>query len=312
MLKEVIISAFSEGVDKVIVIDNNSENNSRSKLCELQKEIGANKLIVKYLSENTGSSGGFNMGLKVARKCDDCTFVWLLDDDNKASPGSLKKLGMAYNYLGNSSKNILSSSRSDGWSIYHRMGNTGDQFYYTNCFLDFSISRKLADFFCKKSKYMQKYSMNFPIIRAEIAPYGGLFFNIKILDLIGYPNKDYYLYADDHEFTLRMSRLNFNIYICLESKIVDLQDSIKVDNLPTIYSENIGNTKVFYGIRNHTYLSLNEFVNNKIFFYINMVAYMLYSTAISLYYSKNKKLVIRRVIVSIKAIIAGHKKTLSK
>ena len=34
-----------------------------------------------------------------------------------------------------------------------------------------------------------------------VAQYGGLFFNKKLLDVIGYPNEKLYLYCDDYEWT---------------------------------------------------------------------------------------------------------------
>ena len=48
------------------------------------------RLKVIYLDENTGSAGGYKLGLEEAYKCNECEFIWLLDDDNKPQKDSLK------------------------------------------------------------------------------------------------------------------------------------------------------------------------------------------------------------------------------
>ncbi|MFZ8341019.1 hypothetical protein ACO1LU_14805, partial [Staphylococcus aureus] len=41
--------------------------------------------------------------------------------------------------------------------------------------------------------------------RLITAPYSGLIFPVKLLDEVGLPNKDFYLYSDDIDFTLRIT-----------------------------------------------------------------------------------------------------------
>lgn len=91
LLRQVIEAALNEGVDKVIVVDNNSETESRQKLKEYH-DLNKDRVDVLYLSENLGSAGGFKRGLKRAHDDPECEFIWLLDDDNMPCPGSLKVL----------------------------------------------------------------------------------------------------------------------------------------------------------------------------------------------------------------------------
>ena len=91
LLKQVIDGALNEGVAKVIVVDNNSETESRNKLKEYEKSLG-DKIKVLYLDENTGSAGGFKRGLEEAYNDPECEFIWLLDDDNLPLEDSLKSL----------------------------------------------------------------------------------------------------------------------------------------------------------------------------------------------------------------------------
>ncbi len=91
LLRQVIEAAFNEGVDKVIVVDNNSGLESRKRLREYHR-LNKDKVDVLYLSENLGSAGGFKKGLERAYNDSECEFIWLLDDDNLPMPGSLKIL----------------------------------------------------------------------------------------------------------------------------------------------------------------------------------------------------------------------------
>ena len=58
LLNQVIDAALSEGVYKIIVVDNNSELVSRNKLMEYEKLLNG-KIKVLYLDDNYGSAGGF-------------------------------------------------------------------------------------------------------------------------------------------------------------------------------------------------------------------------------------------------------------
>ncbi len=91
LLKQVIDSALSEGVYKIIVVDNNSEPESRNRLKEYEKSLNG-KIEVLYFEDNYGSAVGFKRGLQVAYNEPECEFIWLLDDDNKPMSGSLKIL----------------------------------------------------------------------------------------------------------------------------------------------------------------------------------------------------------------------------
>jgi GT2 family glycosyltransferase len=99
LLKQVVDAALKEGVCKVIVVDNNSEPESREKLREYERELGNQKIKVLYLDDNYGSAGGFKRGLEEAYNDPECEFIWLLDDDNKPMEGALKVLLDFWNSL---------------------------------------------------------------------------------------------------------------------------------------------------------------------------------------------------------------------
>ena len=101
LLKQVIDAALSEGVSKVIVVDNNSDPESREKLREYEQKLGNEKIKVLYLDDNYGSAGGFKRGLGKAYNDPNCEFIWLLDEDNTPNIGvGLKLVSINQNFLG--------------------------------------------------------------------------------------------------------------------------------------------------------------------------------------------------------------------
>ena len=91
LLRQVVDRALEEGVAKVIVVDNNSVEESKNRLQEYEERLQG-KIKVLYLDDNYGSAGGFKRGLQEAYKDNECEYIWLLDDDNVPQKDSLISL----------------------------------------------------------------------------------------------------------------------------------------------------------------------------------------------------------------------------
>jgi rhamnopyranosyl-N-acetylglucosaminyl-diphospho-decaprenol beta-1,3/1,4-galactofuranosyltransferase len=74
-------------VDKIIIIDNNSTDDTSS---FLQEKGYLNRPEIRYvkLAENTGASGGFYTGIQRAQQ-ENTDWIWLLDDDIQPQPTCL-------------------------------------------------------------------------------------------------------------------------------------------------------------------------------------------------------------------------------
>ena len=134
LLKQVIDSALSEGVSKVIVVDNNSVSHCREQLKAYEQDLGSDKIKVLYLDDNYGSAGGFKKGLELAYSDPECEFIWLLDDDNVPLENALKKLLLAYGYLGEDKNNVLISFRDSNPNNMLALSNGKQIGYKKNSF----------------------------------------------------------------------------------------------------------------------------------------------------------------------------------
>jgi GT2 family glycosyltransferase len=317
LLKQVIDAALNEGVYKIIVVDNNSEVESRNKLMEYEKLLNG-KIKVLYLDDNYGSAGGFKKGLEEAYNDSECEFIWLLDDDNKPMDSSLKILLDFWYSLeieNKQEKIALLSYRFKKEQLAKEaiIRNKPELVLgFKNSFLGFHIKelhKKIYRYLQRRFKLEnnvveQRSDKKFGIV--PVAPYGGLFIHKNILNKIGYPNEDFYLYADDHEWSYRITQMGGKIYLILESKIDDLELSWHVsksakDTAFSIISK--GNPqRVYYSVRNRIFFEINNLVDNKMIYWINIFVYLL---LISFSSTKNIKLII-------KAVKDGYKGQLGK
>ena len=140
----------------------------------------------------------------------------------------------------------------------------------------------------------------------QVAPYGGLFFNKEILNHIGYPKTNFFSYADDFDFTLRMTKNNFNIYYCKDYLIKDLELTFDGGNY---FSNKIDEKKIFFQVRNHIYFSRN-FISNKIIYYSNMCIFLFYFTFKNFFLTSNKIFFFKRLYLILKAVRSVNRKRL--
>ncbi len=303
LLKQVIDATLAEGVAKIIVVDNHSVVESREKLKAYEQEIGSDKIKVLYLDDNYGSAGGFKRGLEEAYNDEACEYILVLDDDNLILENSMKKVNYLISYLEDLDNNFLLSfyrgEREDNNRIVKEGWIKG---YLANNFCGFNFAETVKK---KLSKNKKNTLINlFPLQPIQVTAMGGSFFHKSVLEKIGYPKEDFYLYADDHDFSYRFVKSGGHIFLCSELKLEDI-DSTTVSNEGKdigYFDEEFSEYKMYYQIRNHTYFSKN-FIENKILFYGNMSVYLL------LYFKKifktPKKLFFGRYGLLLRAINDG-------
>lgn len=310
LLKQVIDGALYEGVEKVIVVDNNSVPESREKLKSYEKELDR-KIKVLYLDDNYGSAGGFKRGLEVAYNDPECDFILLLDDDNIVAKGSLEKAIYAYKYLGSDTSNILVFVRLFkprnvnaiyfGIPIYKKV----------NAFLGFHICTRMFKKINKKFiKKLYNIEKKFYIVKSQVAPYGGLFFSKNIISAVGYPNEDFFVYADDYEWTYRMTKVGINIHLCSECEVIDIDATwVKGKASNRYYNPQSNELKIYYHVRNNTFFD-KEFVTNKLIFFINLSILISYHFILN--FLRQPVISIKRLKLIIRAIKDGLNSKLGK
>jgi GT2 family glycosyltransferase len=298
-LNKVINRLLKEKIKKLLIISNGSNEHTKKLILNTNKN---KKIKLIILKKNYGSAFAIKKGLKYSLKSN-FKFVLLLDDDNLPALGFKKILERKYQQYGNSFKNIFSPNRYK-LKYYKNLQSKNNQFFFfNNNFIKFNflqiIFHFIKKFFIKKEKLKKNILM-------QVAPYGGLFFNKEVIKSVGYPKTNFFSYADDFDFTLRMTRNNFNIYYCKDYLIEDLDKTLDENNY---FSKKIDEKKIFFQIRNHTHFNRN-FITNKIIYYSNMFIFLFYFALRNFFIIKDKFFFFKRLYLIVKAVKSGDNKKL--
>lgn len=306
-VEEVIQKAFYEGVDEIVLVDNASQVESREYYDNLIKADKRVQLLRN--DENLGSAGGFKAGIEYVIKNLSPDYVWLLDDDNVPQQGSLKTLVDTWYMITNANNVndlVLYSYRGETREPDKRAVIYGDiKGYSKNNFMGFNFFKAVL----QKINKIPRDSINYPVVRVELGPYGGAFFNFNVLEKIGLPKSEFFVYADDHEYTLRLNELGIQQYLVYGSRLKDIDMSFDDDGL---LSPKASNLKVYYTFRNHTYLSQSFITNKAIYIFNKYIFILLLFKNLMLKSFKYKNFAKNRSKLIIKAISDGESSLLGK
>lgn len=193
LLKELINSLKNQTVklEKIIIVNNASSDGTADWLSE-QNDLD----IIEQ--ENTGSSGGQYTGIKRAfdLKMD---WIWVMDDDVIPEPNCLEKLIQNLTI-----KRIHAPLRYSNENIPYL--NDVKHFNLTNPF------KSLWQGVLKNQDIATEY------ISAEGITFEGPIFHRSLIEKIGLPEKNFFIYGDDTDFFIRAKKFGYEIFIVKEAK----------------------------------------------------------------------------------------------
>ena len=194
-------------LSNIYVIDNCSTDGTRDFLRHLNSDI----IKPVFMRENTGGSGGFCKGVKIAY-AEGADWIWIMDDDAYPEKNALRELIQSINELGD------------------------EACYWSNCD---------HDNFVEDNKAVDAWM------------FVGAMISRKVIDVVGIPRGDFFIYYDDLEYSSRIRKKGFPIYKVKKSIIIH-QDAIsdKIFQLNLFGKELViprlpkANWRLYYLIRN--------------------------------------------------------------
>lgn len=283
-----------ELVNNIIVVNNGSLNGN------LTKEILGNSTKVKVLNNlnNCGSASGFAQGLEyIFKNIINSQYIWFLDDDNLPAEGCLQGLITLYEQSGN--KELFSAFRDDRVEL---KSSGSEKKYTSNSFFEFNLKEKFK--LNKKSK-SENNTFSCSRILCDTVPYGGLLLPTAVAQQIGVPNRNYYLYNDDNDYTYRLTKAGYKIYVSFDNEIHDLESSwYRRESVPMFqgfFRTNMLRNGV-YTIRNRTYFEFSNTTNNRLYYLLNIFVYLCY---VLLIYMPKNKVGLKRFILILKMVFRG-------
>jgi GT2 family glycosyltransferase len=249
-VEKAVASAFSAGVKRVVVVDNGS---SPPVTRSLKLRFGKRVSICRY-HQNEGSAPAFKKGILLALQSN-CESILLLDDDNILTSSCCARLRTALAY-----KSTLHGV--DNCMVFaHRPGHVPKkQVGDTNAFLEFhvkDIPNKIKTRLGLKTKAICSLPER-GILRVPHAPYSGLLFFKEVIEKHGLPDERFVLYADDSEFTYRVTAADGFVGLVLDAHLEEMEVSWSLENKKAGFIKTLAisasDFRVYYSTRNRCFL----------------------------------------------------------
>jgi len=204
-----------EFVRTVVVVDNGAREGLAIRLAESK---WATEVVVVGDGINRGSAGGFALGLATARQRARDGYVLMLDDDNELAKGALERL---LQELPSADVPVALLMNRGSRPEIARATTTGERARLANSpYCGYSLGRAII----RRLRYCRGMIEDGDLL-VDYAPYGGLLMSMSVLDAVGLPDRRYYLYVDDHEFTSRIPLSGTPIRLVKNSLLNDLETS---------------------------------------------------------------------------------------
>ena len=228
-------------IDKVFVIDNASNDGTEQFL----KSYQGLPLEAIRQEENTGGAGGFSKGVRLAYE-KGFDWIFLMDDDVFPEPDCLSTL-MKYKLPAMIAvREDINGQLVERSAIEYNLNNP----FYLN------PKRKSIGEFYKNRKNMPE------ILNVDNIAFEGFMVHRDIVQQVGFPDPDYFIFYDDVDYALRIRSLGYTI--------MAVRDAVLVRQLDFNQKAALNSWKAYYMFRNlfhiHYKFGSNIFVRNKPYF----------------------------------------------
>jgi rhamnopyranosyl-N-acetylglucosaminyl-diphospho-decaprenol beta-1,3/1,4-galactofuranosyltransferase len=180
-------------LDEVLVVDNASTDGTGDWLASLDGD----RVLARTLEHNTGGAGGFHEGLRwaVERGAD---LVWLMDDDGLPEPDCLGRLlaragdldfwGPVVVDEADPGRLVFPIRLPGGTRVVHAMGD---------------VRRAAED----------------GLVRGIVIPFNGVLVTRDLVERIGLPRAEFFIWGDDHEYRLRAERAGARVATVVDARL---------------------------------------------------------------------------------------------
>lgn len=235
-------------IDKILVINNGSTDNTEDWLRRHQN--------VSFVSQkNAGGAGGFYTGIKTAFE-EKYSWIWLMDDDGYPKEDALERL----------------------------LEDDDEELCLRNCAVINKEDKK--SFVWKTGNHKTLHDVRDKIIQNVAHPFNGTLLHRKIIERVGFPKANLFLWGDETEYYYRIVRKN---KIPFYTKI----NSIHY-HPPSAYSYKndwafSSNWKMYYYIRNRFFILQTKFSKSAVVALMMYVGFLIAFAGTVILFQKTNK-----------------------
>lgn len=219
LLRQVIAALLAQTrrPDVIYIVDNASRTDTQALLARMRD------VVVLRSEVNLGGTGGFTLGMERAR-AGGCDWIWLLDDDAIPRAHGLEKLEQALLDLPSTTGAVCGTVREFGdLALMHRRR-------FTNLLgIESCLPRGAYDA---------------PPVEIDTGSFVGFLASTVAIEAIGLPDTAFFLAYDDTEYSLRLKRAGFDLWLIPDS-IVDHMRTTESRLRSTMFER-----KHYFNIRN--------------------------------------------------------------
>lgn len=195
------LEAQSCQVDKIIVVDNHSDEQNKQQLISLTE--GKKNIEILWMEDNLGGAGGFENGMRYAKEKYDPDWYWIMDDDAYPRNDTLEKL------LRHSGQENLGCLAPLIWGVDWQKY----QLYH---------HKRMRRFYTvDEAKFSDTDEMN-EVEQIDADAFVGTLFPRHTIETAGFPDGSLFIYGDDTEYTVRVSQ-DYSIYL-IKDAVIDHND----------------------------------------------------------------------------------------
>jgi GT2 family glycosyltransferase len=205
-------------IDKILVINNGSTDNTEAWLLR-QPDIDF------ITQKNVGGAGGFYTGVKTAFERE-CSWIWLMDDDGYPKQDALEML----------------------------LEGDDEELCLRNCAVINKDDKK--SFVWKTANYTSIGDVTEMTIKNVAHPFNGTLLHRKVIEKVGFPNANLFLWGDETEYYYRIIRKNNIPYYTKANSIHYHPASAYSYKNDWAFSSN---WKMYYYVRNRFFILKSKF-----------------------------------------------------
>lgn len=232
-----VAQAGEKNVRWLIVVDNAAHEEGSARACvrsafESGKIPAETELIYVPMAENTGGSGGFSAGVKLAYALG-AKYFWLMDDDVAIVPDALDTLDAAFAQSG---ADAIQGARLDF---------DGGQFYWQYKFFKHML------IYNPLGKKLEAGTL----ADADVLCFEGSCFTRKLVETLGAPDPRFFIYWDDANYGLMARRAGLSVK-ALEEPVLKRTRNIANKEMGSVRQLNTtSNMTRYYITRNRGYMA---------------------------------------------------------